>query len=395
MNRHIDMMLNQKSLIPQITFRKKMLFVFLNLILYIFRIYPVNSKKILYWPKNLKFQDNTKALFLYWQQQSGFEHVWLMNRKNGQPSADFTTFQNTRIIFLNSLSVFYHLATAKYWIREIEVASPGLQARKETIVVQLWHASGAFKKFGLDIEGRSNDLRRYRFKDARRWDLLLCSSKKVSKIYSKAFGGIDENKIFITGLPRNDFLFRCQKTKDTIRKKFNIPLKSKLVLYAPTFRDKGIDFNILDHVVGFINRSLPKDYLLGVRLHPAVANKISFNDKICNLSFYETESVLSISDMLITDYSSIIFDYALLERPMLFYSPDLDEYCLERGLYFEYAAFVPGPLSKTKELLLDQITTYDFNKWRPVIQKFRQDFQPDFDGENAKRIFERIMTIKR
>ena len=382
-------------MVPQIPFKKKVLFFILNSILFCFRIFPVKQKKVLFWSKNLKFQDNAKALFLYWQKKKGFEHIWLMDRKNGNPAVDLAGFKRTKPVFLNSPTVFYHLSTAKYWIREIEVASPGLQPRRKTIVVQLWHAAGAFKKFGLDIENRSDDLKKYRLKDARRWDLLLCSSEKVSQIYQHAFGKIDKKKIFVTGLPRNDFLFHCQKRKDRIRSQLNIPLDTKLVLYAPTFRDNGLNPDMVVDIITFLDTSLPRNYILGVRLHPAIVNKIELKDNILNLSLYDTEPVLSVSDILITDYSSIVFDFALLERPMLFYSPDVNEYGDQRGFYFDYSTFIPGPLCKTKESLLDEIVNYEIERWEKVIKNFKQDFQPDFDGENSKRVFERIIQIEK
>jgi len=385
----------KQTLVPQIPFKKKVLFFILNSILFCFRIFPVKQKKVLFWSKNLKFQDNAKALFLYWQKKKGFEHLWLMDRKNGNPAVDLAGFKRTKAVFLNSPTVFYHLSTAKYWIREIEVASPGLQPRRKTIVVQLWHAAGAFKKFGLDLENRSDDLKKYRLKDARRWDLLLCSSEKVSQIYQHAFGKIDKKKIFVTGLPRNDFLFHCQKRKDRIRSQLNIPLDTKLVLYAPTFRDNGLNPDMVVDIITFLDTSLPRNYILGVRLHPAIVNKIELKDNILNLSLYDTEPVLSVSDILITDYSSIVFDFVLLERPMLFYSPDVNEYGDQRGFYFDYSTFIPGPLCKTKESLLDEIVNYEIERWEKVIKNFKQDFQPDFDGENSKRVFERIIQIEK
>jgi CDP-glycerol glycerophosphotransferase (TagB/SpsB family) len=148
-------------------------------------------------------------------------------------------------------------------------------------------------------------------------------------------------------------------------------------------------------IITFLDTSLPRDYILGVRLHPAIVNKIELKDNILNLSLYDTEPVLSVSDILITDYSSIIFDFVLLERPMLFYSPDVNEYGDQRGFYFDYSTFIPGPLCKTKESLLDEIVNYEIERWEKVIKNFKQDFQPDFDGENSKRVFERIIQIEK
>jgi CDP-glycerol glycerophosphotransferase (TagB/SpsB family) len=388
-----DGKISEISLVPKISLRKKIIFFMANLLVSFFRIFPVKPDKVIFWSKNLKFKGNTKALFLYWCRQQKCEAIWLMDRKKFDSEDSPPDCKNIKIVFLNSLSVFYHLATAKFWIREIEVASPGIQPSRETIVIQLWHAAGAFKKFGLDIKGRSPDLKRYRLKDAKRWDMLLCSSTKVAPIYQKAFA-LDQEKIFVSGLPRNDFLFNCMQKKKEIRKQFGIPSNVRLVLYAPTFRDKNSGIDLFNDIICHLEASLPDEYMLGVRMHPAVAGKMEFDDDICNLSFYDTEPVLSICDMLITDYSSIIFDFALLERPMLFYAPDLEDYEKDRGFYFDYSSFIPGPLCMTKQSLVEEIVNYDYQKWADIIQAFSMDFHPDFDGKNSRRVFERIMQIR-
>lgn len=396
LNRILPSAKKNDSLIPRVSYLKKAIFLVANWIGCLCGLFPTNRHKVVWWSKNLKFEGNAKALFLEWQRRKpGYTHIWLMDRQGCEKTIDAERYMHTRKIFLNSLSALFHLATAGYWIRETDVASPGIIPRGKTVVVQLWHAAGAFKKFGLDVPNRSADLIRYREKDARRWDLLLCSSQRVVDIYRQAFGGIDRAKIVVSGLPRNDFIFHCLKHVPEIKKECGLPPDKIIVLYAPTFRDNGLNSDIFQDVVSFLYSELPEDYCLAVRLHPALSRKVDFDVPVVNLSFGEAEPVLACTDLLITDYSSIIFDYAILERPMIFYVPDLEEYIDSRGFYYPFETLVPGPICRTKKALLAPIINLKSEEWIPRIKSFKNEFQPDFDGRNCERVLERILSLER
>ena len=329
--------------------------------------------------------------------EDDFRHVYLCkdtdkfrenkHREKGKRNIVFTRF---------NLSFFYHFATAKYIIREAGFNSVGLWPSKKSIVVQLWHGAGAFKKFGFYTKW--NKWRKFwREKDIKNWDVVFCSSDSVVNIYSKAFGGFDKKKIVVNGLPRNDILFELNKKRDDLRKNFKIN-KEKIILFAPTFRDKVPWEHYINIAkdINFLATSISSEFKIALRLHQSIPKFIlTYIDfsRILDLNAVKTEEALVISDILITDYSSIIFDFALLERPILFYAPDLNDYYDRRGFYFDYKSFVPGHISYTKEELLESIKKFDYTKWKTKIIEFKSKFNPYFDGKNSERAIKKILEI--
>ena len=233
---------------------------------------------------------------------------------------------------------------------------------------------------------------------------LIVNSNEMKDLYAGAFG-ISKNRIYPIGLPKTDELFYKLKNRDEetldrnkstdkewIYKKYSIPEDKKLILYAPTFRD--CDENRLEVVekIREIALELPQEYYLGVRLHPFVAHEVynhkltNGEDRIINMSFEEEQGVLLMaSDILITDYSSIIFEYSLTERPVIFFAYDLHQYeKSDRGFYYNYQSYVPGPIVQTgkelgKLLAEGQIST-------DVIKEFKQKNFPYLDGKAVERL---------
>lgn len=373
----------------QKTFFKNFFLLCINVfILFPFKkILKINEKKVVYIPVHFQCQGNAYALLKKWVDLFGdkFTHIYLCKHKNSKKD-------NVHYIRFG-LTFLYHYATAKYIIRESEFNSIGLWPSKKSIVVQLWHASGAFKKFGLHTK-RNYWIKFWRKKDIEKWNVVFCSSNYVVDIYSKAFGGFDKEKIVVNGLPRNDVLFKLSKMRNDLRKNFKIR-NEKLILFAPTFREKTRREYYISMVedIKFLSKSLTEEYKLAVRLHPNISKLCIDFSCILDLNSIAAEEALVISDILITDYSSIIFDFALLEKPMIFYAPDLHNYYNRRGFYFDYETFVPGPISYTKEELLKNIKEYDWTKWKDKVLDFKSKFNPYFDGKNSERAIKKILEI--
>ncbi len=341
----------------------------------------------MYIPVHFEYQGNAKALCEYWSKHyKEFKHIYLVKNPKKYKNKSNLIFKKLNFSFL------YDYYTSKYIIRESEINSYIPTPNKKSIVVQLWHAAGAFKKFCLDVK-RNRLLIMQREKDCRSWKLALCTSKKIISIYSKAFNYLPENRFIVTGLPRNDYLYIYKDKRKEIMRYLKLQTNKPLLLYAPTFRDKVSDYKFVGEILIELYKKLSHKFKITFRLHPKLTNKIKINKvDIINLTgSYEIEMILSVTDILITDYSSIIFDFALLERPMFFYAPDLEEYYDKRGFYFDYCDLVPGPICKTKKELIKAIEEYDFDYWKPIIKKFKQDFQPDFDGKNCERVLKKIL----
>jgi CDP-ribitol ribitolphosphotransferase len=233
-----------------------------------------------------------------------------------------------------------------------------LRRRRGTKVVQLWHGTGTIKKFGQDVntgylgmlEKRANANITH----------LIVNSPEMKRLYAGAFG-VKEKVVCPIGLPKTDELLRRIKKaeaagrypdKEYIYQKYKIPERKKLILYAPTFRDNQEQNPRLIELLKELGRELSKDYCLGLKLHPHIAGAFRQEDlgeHIIQLSFErDVNTVLLASDLLITDYSSIIFEYSLTGRPMIFYAYDYDEFSEQgRGFYYDYTSFVPGPVAFT------------------------------------------------
>lgn len=376
---------------------KNFLLIVINLfICFLSKIFPIDKNKVVYIPAHFHVKGNGFYLMEEWIKVPEFRHFYLCN--------SFQTctkdFDKNNVTFCSfGLKFIYHLATAGYLIRESEYNSIGIINNPKTIVVQLWHAAGAFKKFGLDIRNRSIMLKFFRKQDMKRWDVIFCSSDELKDIYARAFGNVDKNKIVVSGLPRNDYLFKLNEKRFSTRKNMNITTNEKVILYAPTFRDKKIasDYKFIYNLIDFFTRTFKEDYILAIRLHPIIPKKVKdeihYNSRILDFDKLDTELALVVSDILITDYSSIIFDFALLEKPILFYAPDLATYYDKRGFYFKYNEFVPGPILYTPEELFDFISNMNYREIASRVKIFKKKFNPYFDGYNSKSALSYILKI--
>jgi len=230
----------------------------------------------------------------------------------------------------------------------------------------------------------------------------FCTEKFASAFNLKKLK--KENVIVELGYPRNDFLFNHTKQDvDNLKESLGIPKDKKVILYAPTWRDNqhtagvGYTYN-LNVDFDRLKEKLEKDYVIIFRTHYFVANTFDFEKYkgfIFNMSDYDdVNDCYILSDMIITDYSSVFFDYANLKRPMLFYMYDLDEYKDElRGFYLDLNE-LPGPIVKIQEELEDEIINIDKYeaKYKEKYDAFNAKFNYLDDGKCAKKVIEKIFN---
>lgn len=259
------------------------------------------------------------------------------------------------LYFLNCMKQLYYVYTSKLVIISNNNYVISNFKREGVTVLQLWHACGAIKKFGNAIT------REYSVSG---YDYVVSTSNYWKKAYSEAFGVREENVINI-GMPRNDELFdekRVSMYKETLLKKYPVLKDKKVVLYAPTFRGniyKGfsnIDFDALD-----IIEKLGEDYILIYKFHPLLGNiELGNHPRILNMNHEDTHQLFCVSDYLISDYSSIVFDYMILQKPILFYVPDYKEYMNDIGVFVEIED-LNCPICKSKEDVIEAILNNDVN----------------------------------
>ena len=245
--------------------------------------------------------------------------------------------------------------------------------RKGTYLIQLWHACGAFKTFGCSRMGRPGG-QTQQSKNHRNYDYALVSSQNIAKFYAEGFG-ISEDKVAATGIPRTDVFFdKAYKEKVTreFYEKYPQLKDKKIVLFAPTFRGNGKHSGYYP----FVNN----------RSH--ICKK--YKDYIIDLSANsELNDLLFVTDVLITDYSSVVFEASLLDIPMLMYAYDLERYISSRGFYYEYEYMAPGKIVRTYSDLVTAIEQQDFENDK--LQEFKKRFFDDLDGRSTVRAGELIV----
>ena len=363
---------------------KEILKRFLILEFKIFSIFPLKNKKIVFCEStNSKFTGNCRSVYENLKQENYSFYLVELNKKE-----DYKFIKNYNFYNLKSL---YHLATAKYWFADTGFLS-FLPKRKNQKNIQLWHGAGAFKKFGFS-ELSSKGVK-YNKNQYHSINLLTVSSDKIIDIYQEAFG-IEKEKIKNLGIPRADIFFKENEKLKVKEKFFNEypELKNKkIIMYAPTFRDndKG-NFNLkLD--IKLMKEKLEKlGYVLFLRLHPSIKKDDISVDNIFSYDFSKYEQVsdlLIVSDILISDYSSIIFEFSIMKKPILFYSYDVEEYIKDRGFYYNYYEFIPNKINYTTEEVINSIINKEWDLER--IEKFAKYFFNPFDGNSTERVLKEV-----
>lgn len=251
---------------------------------------------------------------------------------------------------------------------------------KDTKIIQLWHASGAIKKFGMDYK------RKYTIKN---YDYLITSSSKNIPIMARAFG-MNQESILTLGYADTDILFNdyeMEKKKKEILSKYPQIKDKKVILYAPTFRGDAIyDKQHLEIDLGSIIDELGDEYFIIYKMHPILGNiNLGERTNLLNLSHEYIYDLFAVSDLLISDYSSIIYDFSILEKPIILHAPDLSEYESNRGLYVNYNDFTPYPITKNNQELIHEIK--NINRLdKESLRNLKNTFFDYLDGKSAERI---------
>lgn len=235
----------------------------------------------------------------------------------------------------------------------------------------------------------------FRFKTSK-YDVMYAQSNYDVDIFSKAFK-LPRNIFALVGLPRNDELFSVNESEiSRLRNKLNIPKDKKIILYAPTFREYDRDENgciIAPPIdINLWKGKLSKDYIILFRAHYEINNVLGIkNDNfIYNMSDYENlNELMKISDILISDYSSIMFDYSILKRPIYSYAYDYEEYLRRRGMYIDIKKELPNGICKKENELLDKIINCDFEKEKIKTERFSKKYIEN-DG-NARKYIDNII----
>lgn len=306
-----------------------------------------------------------------------------------------------------SLPYFYLFSKAGIWVSDTRMPTY-LRKRKETLYIQTWHGT-PLKKLALDMlqvsmEGEK-DLEAYKknfIKNSGTWDYLLSQNSYSTGIFRRAFAF--KKEVLEIGYPRNDLLFHKNNMEEIrkLKERLKLPTDKKVILYAPTWRDNahyghqqykfstGIDFD-------YLKEKLSPEYIMIVKAHYLVGEQLddsAYRGFLYQFNAsYDIAELYLVSDLLITDYSSVMFDYSILHRPMIFYTYDLEQYKNElRGFYFDFMNEAPGPIVITTKQLVDAILGYDFNQYKEKYRAFSEKFNHADNGTASKQVVDLIIS---
>lgn len=302
--------------------------------------------------------------------------------------------------FCNYLRFIYYYAHCRcVFLSDYYFPVYSVKPREGTRVIQLWHACGAFKKWGYSTLGnawgdkKGRMIERYPIHNT--YTDVPVSAKKVIPYYADAFH-CDPCLIKPLGVARTDRYFNpdfIAQARSRVLACFPEIGERKIILYAPTFRGTSM-YDAHNDVLpdySMMREALGEEYVLLNKLHPFVAqNRAEAPPKPDSFVFTAGKDLpidvcLCAADLLISDYSSLIFEYALLERPMVFFAYDLEAYDEERGFYQPYRSFVPGPIAADTEELIRAVRQVGGKRPAEVL-KFKEDYMSACDGHAVERL---------
>ena len=323
-------------------------------------------------------------------------------------SEEFKQEINAQIIPFEKRSIrdwitsVYYLATSKVVIIDNYYGFLSVVNFKKNVeCIQIWHAAGALKTFGLkdhSITSRSRAARR-RFQQVYdQFDRIVVGSEEMAAIFSEAFNA-PVQRMLRTGIPRTDFFYEqdtIHAIKASVYKKYPQLVGKKLILYAPTYRDGQLDNNEIHLDLKKMQQALQDEYVLLIKLHPAVKTINHYEEQYPNFvvdfsAYKRVNELLLMADYLITDYSSLPFEYALLTKPMIFFPYDQDYYRQERGLIHDYEKIVPGPVVHDTDQLIKVIEANQFDE--QMIKDFSDRWNRYSKGESSDNLVQYIQRI--
>lgn len=350
------------------------------------------------------YSDNPRAIYealINDSNHKDLKYIWFIeNYKNKD-----IQIPQAKIVEYNSLSFFYYLSKAKYWVINCKMPEY-IKKKQNQVYLQTWHGT-PLKRLGHDIQV-PKDTTFYRSGityeemcksydiDVAKYNYMISPNKFCTKVFQTSFG-INKERLIETGYPRNDFITNASDDQiKEIKRKFNIPLDKKVILYAPTWRDNsynvsGYTFELQADFYKW-KEVLGNEYVVVFKPHYLIVNKYEKNEDLKDFLFSipanaEINELYVISDCLITDYSSVFYDYAVLNRPIYFYMYDLDEYKDElRGFYLDIYTELPGKIFECEDELLNhvhkQIYDYEF------LKKFNEQFNHAQTGNCAQKVID-------
>lgn len=369
---------------------KKIICMILN---FIAKGFKVNKRKILFQSGRSKVDCHPYAVYRYIKNNCPNDYIciWLVERET-----DVSMLEKGDYCYYRTFKAFIAMVTSKYWIRSQSLGGP-IKKKKNQVYIQMWHGAGDLKKCGYDClpeEERPTEV----IEHAREWDYLVATDvgNRDSMITSTGF----KKDVIMIGSSDSDILINANKKYvDNVRKKLNISGKKnkKVIMYAPTFRD--FDLEDGDSKISLPVMSLGNldDYIVLLRLHPLVSKRIEnmqLPSNFINVGWYPNViDLYLVTDILITDYSSVVFPFSLLKRNLILYPYDMERYIeLRGGFYLDYEGDLPGPIVYTEEDLVNTILNIEklSKKYVKKLERFNKKYNCLNDGHVCERFVKEL-----
>ncbi len=356
---------------------------FLNIIYFFVKINPVRNKVVM-----LSRQSNTPSLdFLFIEKE-------ILKRSNNVEVKILCKVikkdigERIKYCFY-IFKCMYHIATSKVCILDgYSIPISILKHKKDLQVIQIWHASGAIKKFGYQSlgkkEGRGTEIAKI-MNMHKNYSYVMAPSNTMAKFYEEAFN-VDSNKIFINGLPRLDYIIDANLGNEKIEEfygQYPEYKNKKTILYVPTFRKDTDSRENIEMLINAVNHS---KYNLIIKSHP-LDKSLEYSDYMVSKK-YSTFDLLKIADYIITDYSAVAFEASLLDKPLYFYVYDINRYQETRGLNIDLFKEMNNSTSTNINEIIKSIENdnYDYDE----LETFKNKYIENLDNNNTKRIIKFI-----
>lgn len=309
-----------------------------------------------------------------------------------------------KVGFKKQLKKMYLICTSEYILLDDFCSLISfMKVKKGQKVCQLWHGPGAFKKFGIGRKDKKLG-RITKYLTHRNYTDAIVTSKEIKWCYANAFG-MSEDDVHVVGFPRTDMFFDekyKKNTRESLYQEYPQFKNKKVIMFAPTYRGVSLPKSFYDYSkleLEKIRKKLGKDYVFVIKMHPGLAEneeRTMFEKELekhpdfyYNFTHYrDINDLLLITDILITDYSSVIFDYLLVDKPIIYFAYDLEEYEEGRGLYFPFKDYVYGEIAKTSDELITAIKKE--NMCLDTRKKFKKQFMLACDGKSTKKTYDVI-----
>ena len=369
----------------------------ISILLKVFYVFPIQKNRIFLLNElNFCYGDNLKYINEYIQKcyPKKFEIVY--------PLKEIIKISNVKIVKAFSFRYFYYALTS-----EVIITNSGgisyLPIRKKQIIINTWHGGGPYKKSGLDVNNNKWYLKELVL-NAQKVDYYITTCRLCSELEAKALC-YSKKQILEIGMPRNDIFFHDYSyAVNKVKKFYKIPDDYRILLYAPTFRSNTktnvykMEANELDvdhnKVIEELELKFGGKWIFCIRFHPKLKNISIDNSTIVNMTKYsDMQELLCAADCVITDYSSLMWDYSFTFKPCFIYANDLEEYELERGFYMSYKKW-PFPVAKDEEMLIQNIRQFSKDDYEKNVLEHHESSGNFERGTSCASIINHILDKK-